>query len=105
MAKYKKKPIIIEAIQWTGKNEIEIYNFLEDKEVKSSQEISSTGKNFLIDFNNDITMIPILLIKTLEGDMIASKSDYIIKGIKGEFYPCKADIFKSSYELIEIEND
>lgn len=39
-----------------------------------------------------------LYIKTLEGEMIAKKNDYIIKGIKGEFYPCKPDIFEASYE-------
>ena len=40
-------------------------------------------------------------IKTLEGDMIASEGDYIIKGISGEFYPCKPDIFKATYEEVE----
>ena len=42
-----------------------------------------------------------LLIQTLEGEMIASKGDYIIKGIKGEIYPCKPDIFKDTYDLVE----
>jgi hypothetical protein len=44
---------------------------------------------------------PVLKIQTLEGDMIASIGDYIIKGIKGEFYPCKPDIFEQTYEKVE----
>ena len=46
---------------------------------------------------------PYLLIPTLEGDMKCSKWDYVIKGVKGEFYPCKPDIFELTYE--EVEND
>ena len=44
-----------------------------------------------------------LLIYTLEGTMEVSKNDYIIKGIKGEFYPCKPDIFEESYDMVEYE--
>ena len=69
----------IEAIQWTGKNLSEIDNFMgrivENKET-------------------------ILVIHTLEGDMEASIGDYIIKGVKGEFYPCKPDIFAKTYEEV-----
>ena len=42
-----------------------------------------------------------LIIKTLEGDMTADKNDFIIKGIMGEFYPCKPDIFEQSYDIVE----
>lgn len=45
-----------------------------------------------------------LKIETLEGDMIANKGDYIIEGVKGEFYPCKPDIFKETYEEV-IEDE
>ena len=77
--KYKKKPIEIEAIQYTGNNVNEIVLF--------------TGKQN-IDYGNH------LRIKTLEGTMTANIGDYIIKGVKGEFYPCKPDIFEQTYEPI-----
>ena len=77
--KYRKKPVTIEAIQWTGKNLSEIDNFV--------------GGSIA---NKDT----ILIIHTLEGDMYASLSDYIIKGVNGEFYPCKPDIFDKTYEEV-----
>jgi hypothetical protein len=77
--KYRKKPVVIEAVQWTGDNVIEMYQFTGIKSIKVS--------------NSDE-----LIVHTLEGDMVASNSDYIIKGIKGEFYPCKPDIFEQTYE-------
>lgn len=80
MAKYRKKPIIIEAIQWTGKNLSEIDNFM-------GRTVENKG----------ITLV----IHTLEGDMEASIGDYIIKGVNGEFYPCKPDIFNKTYEKVE----
>ena len=77
--KFRKKPVTIEAIQWTGKNLSEIDNF-----VGGSIANKST----------------ILIIHTLEGDMEASMGDYIIKGINGEFYPCKPDIFAKTYDEV-----
>lgn len=74
--KYKKKPVIIEAVQWTGENLSEIDNFV-------SGNINIKGTS--------------LIIHTLEGDMEASINDYIIKGVNGEFYPCKPDIFIKTY--------
>lgn len=83
MTKYRKKPIIIEAIQYTGKNRDQI--LIELKMPSIAEDLISED----------------LIIETLEGDMHASIGDYIIKGIKGEFYPCKPDIFEASYERIE----
>jgi len=81
MPKYRKKPIIIDAIQWDGDNFNEIvYNFV---------GIICGQKNDFLD------------IQTLEGVMRADKGDYIIRGIKGEFYPCKPDIFENSYDPVE----
>ena len=77
--KYRKKPVTIEAIQWTGKNLSEIDNFM-------GGTVGNKGT--------------ILVINTLEGDMEASIGDYIIKGVKGEFYPCKPDIFTETYEEV-----
>lgn len=80
--KYRKKPVVIEAIQWNGSNAFEIWNDFEDIPIRLKEEGT-------------------LLISTLEGDHIASIGDYIIKGIKGEFYPCKPDIFEETYEEVE----
>lgn len=80
--KYRKKPVEIEAIQWTGNNETEIAEF--------------TKGNRYIEFEGDICRI-----ETLEGIMAASKNDFIIKGVKGEFYPCKPDIFQQTYDKVD----
>jgi hypothetical protein len=83
--KYKKKPVIIEAIQFVDDAEriTEISNFV--------------GEGLSIDYSKKE---PVLKIKTLEGVMTASEGDYIIKGVKGEFYPCKPDIFDNTYEEV-----
>ena len=79
--KYRKKPVVIEALQYTGYNADEIIKFTKGMAQKG------VGKS--------------LIIPTLEGDHIASVGDYIIKGIKGEFYPIKKDIFLETYEKAE----
>ena len=95
MKKYRKKPVIIEAIQWTGLNLEEIKSFvgesLQYDIVDTAWEVGKGTPN--------VNMI----IKTLEGDHICTKGDFIIKGVKGEFYPCKADIFYETYELAETD--
>ena len=95
MAKYRKKPVVIEAVQWTGKNHREMWDFLTGKADKNIEPI---GDNFYIDHTK---VAGGLIIKTLEGEHIASIGDYIIKGVKGEFYPCKPDIFDKTYEKVE----
>ena len=92
--KYRKKPVVIEAVQWTGKNHREMYDFLEGK---PDGYIEAFGKNFYIDHDK---VYGGLIIKTLEGEHIASIGDYIIKGVQGEFYPCKPDIFEQTYEKV-----
>ena len=76
---YRKKPVVVEAVQWTGENHAEMCEFI-DPEV--FEIIPHVG----------------LVIHTLEGDHHASPGDYIIKGVNGEFYPCKPDIFAKTYE-------
>lgn len=83
MVKYRKKPVIIETIIWTGKNHHEVFEFC-------------GNDNFYFSDNQKELCIP-----TLEGDHHASIGDYIIKGVNGEFYPCKPDIFEKTYELVE----
>ncbi|MCP3683907.1 MAG: hypothetical protein GY861_14585 [bacterium] len=81
--KYRKKPIVIDAVQWNGNNVDEVCDFMEgvDVEFKTSNPM-------------------MVVIPTLEGDMLASVGDFIIKGVKGEFYPCKPDIFEQTYEKV-----
>lgn len=77
--KYIKNPIPIEAVQWNGDNKDEILSFIgESAEIRGGS----------------------LYIKTLEGDMFAPIGSYIIKGVNGEFYPCREDIFEKTYEEV-----
>lgn len=72
MPKYRKKPVVVEAVQWTGENFDEVISF-------AATAVWFDG-------------LGAVWIDTLEGDMIAKIGDYIIKGVRGEFYPCKPDI-------------
>ena len=93
MAKYTKKPIEIEAIQWTGLNLEEIKSFVgESLQYEIIDAAWRVGKGAPRVY---------MVIITLEGDMHVSVGDYIIKGVKGEFYPCKPDIFEQTYEALE----
>ena len=83
--KYRKKPVIITAIQWDGKNKKEILDFIDNTNAYISE---ANGKADII-------------VHTLEGDMHASEGDFIIRGIKGEYYPCKPDIFWDTYDAVE----
>lgn len=82
--KYRKKPVVIDAIRWSGKNTDEIDNF------SNSQCIHVTHGG-----------IEMLEIYTLEGVMKALVGDFIIRGIEGEYYPCKPQIFEATYEAVE----
>jgi len=82
--KFRKKPVVIEAIQFTGGNWERIGEFVGQKAALARK------------YGNNI-----LLINTLEGEMRADVGDWIIKGVKGEFYPCKPDIFELTYEKVE----
>lgn len=79
---YVKKPIPVPALQWDGFNRKGVELFI--------------GKSVSYDPTKKI-----LVIDTYEGDMIASQGDYIIRGIEGEFYPCKPSVFEKSYEEVE----
>lgn len=89
--KYRKKPVVIEAIQYTGDNELEIKKFVGDDLIIEPQ---ITNQGFIPKWVE-------IKIKTLEGDMTANIGDYIIKGVNGEFYPCKPNVFEKTYELVE----
>lgn len=76
--KYRKRPVVVEVVRWNGNNPNEVRQFVGSK----------------VNFNKGFCRI-----NTLEGSMYANAGDYIIKGVKGEFYPCKPDIFDETYEL------
>lgn len=94
MTTYRKKPVVIDALQWSGKNPRAMSEFLGEQPDKY---LAATNSNFYIDHTK---VEGGLVIRTLEGEHLASIGDYIIKGIKGEYYPCKPDIFEATYELV-----
>lgn len=79
MPMFRKKPVVIEAVQYTGSNLDELRQFVPEE-------------------HRDNRIGVPLGIKTLEGVMTVTDGDWIIKGVKGEFYPCKPDIFDATYE-------
>jgi len=83
--KYRKKPLVIEAMQFTPKNREQVFRFI----------YSDLSEDAVAGF---LVMNLPLVIETLEGDMTVNYGDYVIKGIQGEFYPCKPDIFLETYE-------
>ena len=87
---YKKKPVIIEAIQWLGGEE----------SCKAFEALIGQQSARGIKFNGSWDSATEVYIETLEGTMTASLGDYIIKGVKGELYPCKPDIFEQTYEEV-----
>lgn len=93
MNRYVKKPIAIEAVKWKGFNNDEIKDFAGDS-VKI--EVIREG-----DDDNGIPHSVDCSIETLEGVMKANVGDYIIKGVNGEFYPCKQDIFEKTYDKVD----
>lgn len=95
MAKYRKKPVVIDAIQWTGDNIEDVFTFMGDTEPLYMGEFPDADD--------------IIGIDTLEGLMVAKKGDWIIKEPHPTkdrtFYPCKPDIFEQTYELVEDSDD
>ena len=92
--KYIKKSVEIEAIQWNGNNLEEIMKFLNSELSYGKNTDYVTQKFSYYKTTNN------LYINTLEGNMKTNIGDYIIKGVKGEYYPCKPDIFELTYEKV-----
>jgi len=86
--RFKKKPVIISAIQFTDDEKHRVYNDVKQIQMNVQPGMTMDGK-------------PCLLIPTLEGEMTADIGDWIIKGIHGELYPCKPDIFEKTYEEVD----
>ena len=81
--KYRKKPVVVTAYLVGSVPWQELANWCDGDLIKDGRRYSG------------------ILLKTLEGKMFANNGDYIIKGVKGEFYPCKSDIFAAIYEPVE----
>jgi hypothetical protein len=90
--KYRKKPVVIEAVQWTGDNLKEVIDFT---------GLHSSAEKWTWEEYEAVVEKDGLKIFTLEGPLKASVLDWIIKGVKGEFYPCRSDIFEATYEPVE----
>lgn len=87
MAKFRKKPVVIEAVQWAGPTDTNrVLNWL---------SLLGVTLNAAWRFHDTDITIP-----TLEGDMKAAPGDWIVRGVKGEFYPCKPDIFAATYDAV-----
>ena len=81
--KYRRKPVVIDAIQWTGYNYAEIFEFTE-------------GNAWPTHSHSDT-----LAVSTLEGEMMATKGCYIIRDMNGDYFPCQEDIFNKTYEQVK----
>lgn len=88
MSSYRKKPVVIDAFLWTGGPD----------QTEDPEWIVAAIRAGTVDFDNPGTPEVKLVIHTLEGDMRADQGDWIIRGVKGELYPCKPDIFAATYE-------
>ena len=86
--KFRKKPVVIDAWQWTGLTLSDAKLFTETAGLPPFSVGSFNGTSGLV-------------IPTLEGVHVATRNDWIIKGVSGEFYPCKPDIFEATYEKVE----
>ena len=85
MNRFRKKPVEIEAVQFTGENAATIFAWMDASTGSAEPSIRKVSEG-------------VLVIRTLEGDMTAQRLDWIIRGVKGEFYPCKPDIFAATYD-------
>jgi hypothetical protein len=84
--KYRKKPVIIDAVQFNG-----------DMNLEEMEKFITIDFSVIFDPATEKLM---LIIPTLEGEHLAQHGDYIIRGIAGEYYPCKPDIFNKTYEKV-----
>lgn len=91
---YRKKPVVIEAVEWTGNNLKEIIDFI---------GLNKSAEKWTFEEYAQVVKTEGLKIFTLEGPHMATIGDFIIKGVHGEPYPCKPDIFAKTYEEVNKE--
>ena len=96
MPRFTKKPITIEAVQWTGGNLREVISFTDGPPDRRAVHAGQEWEEY-----EGLVKRDGLSIFTLEGKMSATPGDWIIKGVKGEVYPCKPDIFEATYSPAE----
>jgi len=84
--RFRKKPVVIDAIQWTG----------DMKDAEAISDFAAESTNCAVGFHGEN-----LVVFALEGKMLALPGDWIIKGVRGELYPCKDEIFQATYEAAE----
>ena len=99
MPRFRKKPVVVEAVRWTGLNVRDITAFC-----KPLVELNADGGEPALYFVGRSRVEPhknVVRIRTPEGVMTADAGDWVIRGVKGEFYPCKPDIFAATYEPAE----
>lgn len=102
---FRKKPVVIEAVQLTWANWSDICDFVPKPWFERGVFLDEETKEVLPEGGSSNTIG--LLLNTLEsnkvtGSLCATQGDWIIKGVNGEFYPCKPDIFWATYDLVEI---
>lgn len=90
MGQYRKKPVVIDAFQWTGGPD----------QTEDPEWVVEAIRNGSVRVVNTGTSSVALVIETLEGSMRANQGDWIIRGVKGKIYPCKPDIFEATYETL-----
>ena len=91
MTTYRKKPILVEAWQWLGNDDL----------TEAPAWILDALNRRILWFSHDSLNTLVLIIPTLEGIMIVRPSDWIIRGVAGELYPCKPEIFEQTYEAVQ----
>ena len=92
--KFRKKPVVIEAFKWTGdQNQTEDPEWIVEALFRKKFNTDVGAAQFI-----QINGVTKIQIYTLEGNMVAEPGDFIIRGVKGEIYPCKPDIFEATYE-------
>lgn len=97
---FQKRPVVIEAVQWTGKNLFEVTAFINGV----PPVLKGVGAAKWEEYEQLVAAAG-LKIETLEGTMSAGVGDWIIRGVKGEFYPCKPDIFSATYDPVDSRDD
>lgn len=101
MSKYRKKPVVIEAVQLRATEPGDALSFDETPQwLLDAFDVGTLERRYGDSINGGDW--DFVAIKTLEGEMLAAPDDFIIRGIQGELYPCKPDIFRTTYEVAEV---
>jgi hypothetical protein len=104
MPKFRKKPVLVDARQYDGKNAHDLCEWITGKKIENPFALSEgvyIKQKVFPGVNPENKCLWFLAIKTPEGEMEAAAGDWVIRGVKGEFYPCKPDIFETTYEAVE----